>query len=225
MGSAQHRHAPAAARGHPSEARRGDAPGRLSRRGDPDNRARARGPRGLRRGRPEASAACEGSAASALALEELAQLRDVAQQLPPSRPLLCARRNHWRKVVPRLEELILECLHVLLGRRAALLPLVRLGEDDREGHLGLRQPVGAAGVDLRRGDARVDEQQHVGEAPALEEVVAGELVPPEAVLLRRLGVPVAGEVDEVPRPRLPEMLVDHEVVDAARLPWGFGNHG
>ena len=89
--------------------------------------------------------------------------------------------------------------------------LVRLGEDDGEGHRAFAEPVDEVRVNLHRVMTDVDEHEGVDELLALQDVRRNHLV--ELLLhgLRSLCEAITRKVHEIP------LIVDDKVIDEQRL--------
>ena len=105
---------------------------------------------------------------------------------------------------------------VLRGRKTGVFRLVRLGEHEL---IGLRRAIQRVhDFDVVRFGAvtRIDQQEHTLEAGPASQIIAHEFGPARDVGLRRLGVAVAGQIDEA------HGLAKREEIQLARAPWFAG---
>ena len=155
------------------------------------------------------------------------ELGQKGQQLLLAQALLRARQYARRQVLPLLEHLLLERIDVGAEVQALLLLVAfselqprtarhvkgaHLAYDDGstwrrvcasahhedEWDLRLRHPREALHVDLGGRDGRIHEQEDRHEGVPIEEVVLGEVVPLQALLLGHLSVAIPWEVHQVP---------------------------
>ena len=112
--------------------------------------------------------------------------------------------EHRRQLLPLFGERRAEALHALL--LLGLRELVGLGEDDGERDAVLAQHLDEAQVDLLGFEPDVRQHEQEVHLLALENVVGDEFRELSALRLRRAGVAVAGQIDEIPG------VVDAEMV-------------
>lgn len=134
---------------------------------------------------------------------------DPLEQLLAPGPLFGRGHHHRRQLLPLLRKGLREAGDAAAGLRSG--ELVGLGEDDSERDAVFAQHLDEAQVDLLRFEPDVDQHEQEVQLLAAEHVVGDDLGELVAPALRRAGVAVARQVDQIPP------TVDQKVVDKPRL--------
>ena len=113
--------------------------------------------------------------------------------------------NYVGKFVPRCGERLFESGKVF--HHLTLIFLIGFCKDDGERDAIFAKELDKGEVDFLGRDARIDQNEDVGQLFAFEHIVGGHFLPKGAVVAGSARIAIAREIDEIP------LLVDEEMVD------------